>query len=122
MKLDGLTAADGESFTVVVTFADEVETWGQGGTLTVDNLLLTTVAGCPGQTAGACCPNSDVNGDGQVNGLDIAAISSSANFGRAASAADDPCTDVNTDGQVNGLDVAAASSSACFGQTPPGCP
>ena len=77
---------------------------------------------CPGDSAGACCPEADVDGNGLVNGLDVAAISSSANFGKATAQAADPCTDVTKDGQVNGLDIAAASSSACFGQTPPTCP
>ena len=55
-------------------------------------------------------------GDNVTNGLDIAAISSSANFGKDAAVAAEPRTDVNGDLVVNGLDVAAASSSACFGQ------
>ena len=84
-------------------------TWIGVGTLCED-------VECGGCNSTAVCPNTDVNCDNVTNGLDIAAISSSANFGKTAAEAAEPRADVTGDGTVNGLDVAAASSSACFGQ------
>ena len=62
----------------------------------------------------ARCPQADINCDHIVNGIDVAAICNSANFGKSAAEAGEPRADVNGDGQVNGLDVAVASSLTCF--------
>lgn len=66
------------------------------------------------------CSEEDVDCNGIVNALDIAAVTSSANFGKTVGSGDPPAAnraDVDRNTIVNVLDVAAVQSSACFGQT-----
>lgn len=118
-------AADGDTFvfTLDTAFANTIDSGEMGPVYNVSaaetaisGALTITVGGCPGLTAGAVCPQCDVNGDGIVTGLDIARIKSLANFFHTAETADDPCTDTNGDGSVTGLDVAVCQSLACFNQ------
>ncbi len=57
----------------------------------------------------AAVDEADVNSDGTVNGLDIAEIVNSMNFGKSVLEADNPRADVNKDGRIDGLDVSEAA-------------
>ena len=70
---------------------------------------------CEGCQSTALCRHADVNCDNIVNTVDIAIISSSANFGLAVGEMANLRADVNRDGTVNTLDIGIASGSACFG-------
>jgi hypothetical protein len=87
---------------------------------------------CPGLVANppSTCPQCDIQdsgggaGNGVVDGLDLAIMRNSANFGLCTGLdagcqdepfAADPCADANGNGRVEGLDIAGCASSTCFG-------
>jgi hypothetical protein len=82
--------------------------------VTIARMDCPCVVSCPADTASAC-PAADVDCSGTVNGLDVAVITNSCNFGRARCLSQNVRADVDGSGTVNGLDVAMATSSACFG-------
>ena len=121
----GATEGDEWILTLDTGFANVIDL-GQAGpvyNVTAANVVIggeltITFAGgviCPKPGSGGACPQCDLNENGTTDGLDIAAITNSSNFGLAAGAAADPCADVDGSGIVSGLDVSACTSSACFG-------
>jgi hypothetical protein len=82
---------------------------------TVDMGAFEFGVACPKPGSGGACPQCDLNESGLTEGLDIAIMINSANFGLSVDAAAEPCADVNDSGVVEGLDVAVCTSSACFG-------
>lgn len=73
------------------------------GDITVTPLTLTI-----GGTI--MCADADVNCDGSVNGLDIAAVKAPGTWLQPTGSAGNPRGDVNLDGAVNGLDIAAVKA------------
>jgi hypothetical protein len=97
------TARDLDPQGVVEAGVDDVQ---------VEAFACVDAGGCMSKSA---CPAADIDCDDVVTGLDVAIITSSANFGLLLSVAAEPRADVDGDGIVTGLDVAVATSSACFG-------
>ena len=83
----------------------------------VGDLKIVEGASCPGIGAGSACEYADVNGDGVCDGLDIAEIRNTANWGIHPSL--DPnaniCADINGDDIIDGLDIAEVRNTACWG-------
>ena len=82
---------DAESFTVALAFADEMNTWPDGGSLTLDNLML-------GAAAATSC-----DGDADIDLVDFAQFQSC--FGGNGTG-DCACADTDGDGDVDLADYA----------------
>ncbi len=107
-------AADGETIVLALdtAFANVIVDGEVGpapfpveeATVVIDaSLTLTALAGIE-------CDAADVNCDGSVNGLDIAAVKAPGTWQEPVPGANEPRGDVNGDGAVNGLDIAAVKA------------
>ena len=96
----GIGFADADSYTVTITFQDELATWGPNARLTVDNLRLAT-----GPTLCA----GDVNCSGTVDFDDIDRFVEALGYPGGAGWPDPNCQwlngDCNGDGNVNFDDI-----------------
>ena len=81
-----------DSWTVTVTFDDELATWGTAGSLTVDNVVF--------EVGGGSC-EGDLNGDNIVNLADLQILLS--NYGNSGMSYEDG--DLDGSGQINLADL-----------------
>ena len=94
----GRSIADADSFAVSLAFENQLTTWGTGGSLTLDNLMLGT------EVANTCAV-TDVNCDGFTDSGDLLVIRNPSNWNMTSGTASEPRGDVNGDTFVDSGDL-----------------
>lgn len=91
--LTGTSLDDADEFVVAIAFDDEIATWGNAGTMLVDNVYFGPASNCPG----------DLNGDQTISISDLTLLLS--HFGTTSGATPEQ-GDLDGDGAISITDLA----------------